>query len=120
MKIFLDSNIPYSSINIFKKFNHDVQHARNIGMANAVDNEILEYAIKHNQILVTKDLGFGNILDYPIKSHHGVVILRLPFYYTAKQINNALLEFLKSIEEDDIKNAVTIVEAGRYRIRKSY
>jgi len=118
LKFFLDANIPYSSITIFKNFNYDAEHARNIGMGNSLDNEIIEYVIKHHQILVTKDLGFGNIMDYPIKSHHGVIILRLPFYYTAKQINNALLRFLKSVKEHEIKNSITIIEAGRYRIRR--
>ena len=118
MKFFLDSNLPYSSVDIFKNFNHDVQHARNIGMANAPDNKIIEYAKKHKRILVTKDLGFGNILNYPIKSHCGVIILRLPFYYTAKQINNALSRFLKYIKEKDIKNAITILEISRYRTRR--
>ena len=60
LKFFLDANIPYSSITIFKKFNYSAEHARNIGMGNSLDNEIIEYAIKRHQILVTKDLGFGN------------------------------------------------------------
>jgi|TARA_B100001971_G_C18000670_1_gene437153 predicted nuclease of predicted toxin-antitoxin system len=118
MKFLLDANIPYSSINIFKKFNHDVQHARKIGMANALDDDIIEHARKHNQILVTKDLGFGNTLNYPIKSHNGIIILRLPFYYIAKQINNALLDFLKSVKEGQIENSVTIIQLGRYRTRR--
>ena len=118
LKVFLDANIPYSSIDIFEKFNYDVRHARKIGMANDPDEDIIEYAIKHNQILLTKDIGLGNILNYPLKSHHGAVILRLPFYFTAKQINEVLSEFLKSVKEEEIKNSITIIELGRYRIRK--
>src|SRR3989344_8295944 len=116
MRFFLDANIPYSSIDIFKKFNHHSEHARNIGMGNSSDKEIIRYAIKNNEILVTKDLGFGNILNYPSKSHRGIIILRLPFYYNAKQINEVLLKFLESVKEKDIKNALIVIDINKYRI----
>ena len=64
MKFFLDANIPYSSMHIFKKFGHDAEHARKIGMANADDTEIIEHAKKHNRVLVSKDLGFGNVKNH--------------------------------------------------------
>lgn len=118
MRFLLDANIPYSSIDVFKKFNYDVQHTRNIGLAKVTDKEIIKYVKKNQQVLVTKDLGFANILDYPFKTHHGLIVLRLPFYFTAKQINKALSGFLKSVKEDQIKNSIIIVELGRYRIRK--
>jgi predicted nuclease of predicted toxin-antitoxin system len=117
IKFFLDANIPYSSKQIFKSFG-TVEHARDAGLSRAADKEILKYAVKNKSILVTKDLEFGNILIYPIKSHRGVIILRLPFYYTAEQINKALVQFLKSVELEEIRNSITVVELGRYRIRK--
>lgn len=117
IKFFLDANIPYSSKQIFKDFG-TVEHTRDVGLSKASDKEILRYASKNKSILVTKDLEFGNILLYPAKSHQGVVILRLPFYYTAEQINKALVQFLKSVELEEIKNSITVVELGRYRIRK--
>jgi len=67
---------------------------------------------------VTRDLDFGNILIYPLKSHRGIIILRLPFYFTANQINSILKEFLSSVNIKELEGAVTIVELGRYRIRK--
>jgi len=47
-----------------------------------------------------------------------LVVLKLPFYFTAKQINNALKEFLSSLDVKKLENAVTIVELGRYRMRR--
>lgn len=118
MRFFLDANIPSSSIDVFKAFNHEVIHSREIEMGSSPDIEIVDYATKNNRVLVTKDVGIGNILRYPIKSHKGVVVLRLPFYFTAKQINNILSSFLKNMNEGEVKNAVTILEVGRYRVRK--
>ena len=67
MRFLLDANIPFSSKEILKKFNYNAEHSREIGLGKATDEQIIKYAIKNNQILVTKDLGFGNIKKYPIK-----------------------------------------------------
>jgi hypothetical protein len=47
-----------------------------------------------------------------------LIVLRLPFYFIADQINNILEEFLSSVNLNELENAVTIVELGRYRIRR--
>ena len=101
MKFFLDANIPYSALNIFKEFDLQAEHAKDIGLSKASDKEIIRYAIKTNSILVTKDLDFANILFYPPKSHHGIVVLRLPFYFKAYQFVNAIKEFLGLVNAKD-------------------
>ena len=117
MKFFLDANLPYSSKEVLEKF-AEVIHTRDVGLSNASDKEIIDYASKNKLVLVTKDLEFANILIYPIKSHYGVIALRLPNYFTAKQINKSLKEFLDSVNVKELENSVTIVELGRYRTRK--
>ena len=117
MKFFLDACMPYSSKEVFKEYG-EVEHARDIDLARAPDKEIIEYASKNKAVLVTKDLDFANVLLYPINSHFGVIVLRLPFHFTAKQINNVLKEFLSSLDVNELENAVSIVELGRYRIRR--
>ena len=117
MKFFLDACMPYSSKEVFERF-AEVGHARDAGLAKAVDKEIIEYASRHKAIIVSKDLEFANIIFYPINLHCGVILLRLPSYFTARQINSILEEFLNSVDIKELINSITIVEAGRYRIRK--
>jgi predicted nuclease of predicted toxin-antitoxin system len=57
--------------------------------------------------VVTRDLDFGGVLQYP--NHPGAIILRLPSEYTAKEINDILREFLSSVEEQILKEAIIIV-----------
>ena len=118
MKFLLDANLPSSSKEIFKKFNYKAEHSREIGLGKSTDEQIIKYAIKNNQILVTKDLDFGNIKKYPIKEHKGIILIRAPFYYTANQINRVLYNFLNSIKEKELNDSLIIVEVNRYRIRK--
>ncbi len=87
-------------------------------MGKASDEQIIKHAIKNNQILVTKDLEFGNIKKYPIKEHKGIILIRAPFYYTAIQINEVLFNFFNSLRGKEIRNSLVIVEVNKYRIRK--
>lgn len=118
MKFFLDANLPYSTLNIFKKINLEVIHARDIGLGNADDKKILEYTIKNKSILVTKDLEFGYLMTSQTKPHYGIVILRLPPSFNAPQFANILMDFLMSIDIKDLEQSLAIVKLGRYRIRK--
>lgn len=118
MKFLLDANIPLSSKDIFKKLNYETEHSREIGLGKATDEQLIKYAIKNNQILITKDLEFGNIKKYPIKSHKGIILIRVPFYYTAIQINEVLFNFLSSLRGKEIRNSLVVVEIDKYRIRK--
>jgi hypothetical protein len=55
------------------------------------------------------------VLRYP--RHPGAIILRLPYAFTANEINKRLEEFLKTVKEEELKETITIVELSRYRRR---
>lgn len=118
MKFILDANIPYSAKNIFLEPDEAI-HVRDIGLAHVADGEILQRAFKEGAILVSRDLELGNIIVHPPASHAGVIILRIPPYFTAPNINHVLEAFFASIDMQLLKKAITIVEPGQYRIRKS-
>jgi predicted nuclease of predicted toxin-antitoxin system len=92
-----------------------VKDVRDLGMRYAKDSEIIAYAQRTGRVVITRDLDFGSILRYP--DHPGAIILRLPFEYTAKELNEVLKDFLGSVNENTIQNAIIILELGRYRRR---
>lgn len=96
---------------------HKVEHAR-IKMQGCSDEEIAHYAKVNNAILVTKDLGLGNILIYPKGSHYGLIIIRTPLHFTAPQTAELLKNFIENIDIKKLANSIVILELGRYRIRK--
>ncbi len=97
---------------------HEAVHVSDIGLGTAHDEEILEYSAKKKMILVTRDLDFGTLAVYLRIKTYGIVILRLPFLYTAKEINSSINLFLSTVNAKRLRKAVAIVEPGRYRIRK--
>jgi predicted nuclease of predicted toxin-antitoxin system len=104
-------------LDILDSFGHECFHARKIGLSDAEDSKLFDYAVSNNLMLVTKDLDFGNQNNFDVKKSAGVVIIRLPFYFTADQINNNLTKFLNQIEIQDIEGKITILQLGRFKIR---
>ncbi|MEW5815851.1 MAG: DUF5615 family PIN-like protein [Spirochaetota bacterium] len=76
--------------------------------------------LKNNQaVLITSDMGFGNILHFPIGSHFGIVIAHFPNEMPTNEINRQLIERFRDFTDDDFKGNLIIIEPGKVRIRKS-
>ncbi len=108
--------MPRSSAEVIRSLGYEVEDVRDIGLGAAKDREIIEYALRNKQIIITRDVDFGEILRYP--RHPGAIIFRLPYTYTAEEINKKLKEFLTSVSDKEIENAIIIVELSRYRKRR--
>ena len=115
LKFLLDADMPRSSAEVIRSTGYDVEDVRDIGTGAAKDSEIIEYALENERIIVTRDTDFGEILRYP--EHPGGIIFRLPYTFRAEELNRVLKEFLDTARENEIKNAIIIVELGRYRRR---
>lgn len=98
---------------------YNVVDAREVSLGGAKDPLIFEYAQKEGRIIVTRDKGFGNLLQYPLGSHEGIIVLRLPSTYTAVQINRVLEAFMRDVAAPQLERKLAIVEPGRYRLRES-
>jgi len=95
LKFLLDADMPRSSAELIRSIGYEVEDVRDIGMRAAKDREIIEYALKNNRIIITRDTDFGEVLRYP--EHPGAIILRLPYAPTSKDINERLEEFFKAV-----------------------
>ncbi|MBO8183472.1 MAG: DUF5615 family PIN-like protein [Archaeoglobus sp.] len=115
IKFLLDADMPRSSGEVIRMLGFEVEDVRDIGLGSAKDKEIIQYARKNGRIIITRDTDFGEVLRYP--EHPGAIIFRLPYTFTAREINERLSEFLNSVKENEIKNAIIIVELERYRRR---
>ena len=100
-----------------RQLGHDVLDVRESGMAGTTDRQVSARALSEGRILVTMDLDFANILQYPPADYTGILVLRVP-HPTRLHAVNTLRDFLSVLTEEDIKNALVIVEPGAYRIRR--
>jgi predicted nuclease of predicted toxin-antitoxin system len=114
-KFLLDADMPRSSAEAIRSQGFDVEDVRDLGMRYAKDQEIMDFALETGRVVITRDLDYGEILRYP--QHPGAIILRLPTGFIAKEVNEALMDFLSSAKNEILQNAIIIVELGRYRKR---
>jgi predicted nuclease of predicted toxin-antitoxin system len=69
---------------------HEVEFARDIGLAAAPDREIAARVKGNAAALLTRDLDFANIREYPPEDYAGIIVLRLPDDLTARAIGVAV------------------------------
>ena len=115
MKFLIDADSPYSLIAIFNKYGHKAVHVRAV-LGAATDEEIYDYAQKKDYIIVTRDLGFAE--TFLKKKGLGLILMRLPYYFTVDKINRIFDEFLKEANVKEMANSIIVIELGRYRTKK--
>lgn len=117
MKFLIDADSPYYLIETINKHGHEANHARDV-LKFATDDEIFEYANKNQFIIVTRDLGFAEM--FMESKGFGLILIRLPFYFTVDKISRVFDEFLKEVDVKKLINSITVVELGRFRTKKLY
>lgn len=113
----VDEDLPTSTPAIFERHGYAVESVRSLNIRGVTDREIMDRAFERNDIVVTRDKDFGDVLRYQKGDHPGAVILRLPHTYTATEINDRLDAFLNEVEAEVFEHTIVVLELGRYRVR---
>jgi predicted nuclease of predicted toxin-antitoxin system len=90
---------------------------RDVGLRGKSDDEVYKYAQSRQLTIVTGDLGFGNVLRYPLGEHSGIVVARLPNEMSVSAVNEIVAKALVVLSESDLLGNVVIVEVDRIRLR---
>jgi predicted nuclease of predicted toxin-antitoxin system len=119
MRFLVDEDLPRSTDSLLRRHGHEAIDVRDIGLRGASDANIAAYAQKNGLCLLSGDMGFADIRNYPPGKYSGIAVLHLP----AKATSSFILALLKSLlVQNEIVNQLigklAIVESGRVRIRK--
>ena len=101
LKFVIDEDMPRSTARVLKANNFDALDVRDYGLRGKDDYEIFGFAQENKAILLTGDLGFGNLLHFPLGSHSGIVIAHFPNELSTSELNNQILKAFKNLEESD-------------------
>lgn len=69
-------------------------------------------------MLFSADLGFSQVISFPLGSHFGICILRFSSLIPVIQVNSAVKDLLKKIKNTDYPGNLIILSPGKLRIRK--
>jgi predicted nuclease of predicted toxin-antitoxin system len=114
LRFLIDENLPLSISEFLASDGHDVVSAARSKLRGAPDSVIWSVSAGEQRLLVTRDL------DFPITGKkpapYGVMLLRVPFDFTARQILGTFKGAWGKVKSEDLKNKVVVISPGRVRL----
>jgi predicted nuclease of predicted toxin-antitoxin system len=117
-KFLIDEDMPRSTAVALRQAGHAALDVRDIGLRGHGDREIFQYAQAQDAILLTGDKGFSNIVRFPLGTHAGILVIRVPNELPTQTVNDEVLRALEDLEGEDLAGLLMIVEVGRTRVRR--
>jgi predicted nuclease of predicted toxin-antitoxin system len=114
----VDEDMPRSTAVALRTAGYHADDVRDVGLRSRPDLEVYAYAQLHQQTIVTADMGFANILQFPLGTHAGFVVTRFPNALPTVQVNHELLKGLAALEGQSLAGILVIIEVGRVRVRR--
>jgi len=117
MKFLADMGISLSTVLTLRNEGHDAVHLREERLHRLSDEEILEKARQEQRIVLTTDLGFGDLLAAGLHRSPSVILFRL-HDQTPASVTPRLRSVLAEQSRQLQAGACVVVEDTRYRLRR--
>jgi len=118
IKFVVDEDLPRSTSRLLRNKGFEVLDVRDCGLKGRSDEEIFNFAQKEGAVILSGDLGFGNLLKFPVGSNSGIVIVHFPNEVSSAELNRQISKEFDNLAEDDFKGNLIILEPGKIRIRR--
>jgi predicted nuclease of predicted toxin-antitoxin system len=117
--LLLDENLSPETVKVLREQSYSAVWLTEFVQLGATDAQIARAAVEASAVIVTQDLDFAEMFYFSSSYSVGTIVLRLRIQ-TVERVNERLLNFLKSVTEQqvDLTNALFIIEDSRYRVRK--
>lgn len=116
MKVKLDENITVAAKDLFEAHGHQCETVADEGLTGAADAKLIERCRSEQRMLVTFDLGFGDVRSYPPAEHTGIVLLRLRDQQPGATLR-ALRGLLAARDLARLRQRLTVLTEDRMRVR---
>jgi predicted nuclease of predicted toxin-antitoxin system len=118
VRFLIDANLPRSIVGVLTQLGHESLFARDIGLAHAPDRVVAERAQTTQAVLLTRDLDFADVRNYPPEQYNGIVVFRFADDVVAKEIARIAELFLSEPNFlRQLSGRLAIVESDRVRFR---
>lgn len=115
--ILLDHCVPRRYLRLLREWGYLTVLLTEHIAADSPDPDVIALAGELDAVLLTIDLDFSNILDYPPANYGGIVVLRYAIEDEA-DLDVTLKSALDDLYREDLRRVLVIVTPGRYRVRK--
>ena len=116
MKILVDMNLAPAWVGFLEARGFEAVHWSSIGLGDATDSTLMEWASERGHLILTADLDFGAILAATQLRLPSVIQLRsdLP---THEVVGDAVVTAIQQCREELFDGALLSIDVGRSRLR---
>jgi predicted nuclease of predicted toxin-antitoxin system len=116
MRLLADQDIYKITIDNLREKGQDVLTAKELGLQQSSDKDLLKRARAEKRLLLTRDKGFGGLVFLNKELSTGVILLRMT-PMVAEEVHHELHRLLEEHGEEELRNVFCVVEPHRHRIR---
>lgn len=117
-RFLVDEDMPRSTAVALRNAGYAAEDVRDVGLRGHSDTDVFAYAQNHLATLISADKGFTNLLTFPLGTHAGIIVVRIPDDVPPKRLNEELLQSLTMLAPQPLTGSLIIVEVGRMRVRR--
>lgn len=117
MKFVIDNALSFRLAEGLRAAGYDAVHVRDLGMAQAADDEIFAFAAREDRIIVSADTDFGALLAMWPHNKPSFILFRRSDKRAQVQLD-LLLDNFSAVEEALQTGAIVVFDERRIRIRQ--
>ena len=114
MRFVADESVDGNIVRALREAGHGVLYIAD-AMASTKDPDVLSFATAREEVLLTEDKDFGEIVHNRRQRHAGVLLLRMNALSPHERIARTLMVI--SVHGSRLGNAFSVISAKRVRIR---
>jgi len=116
MRFKIDENLHEDVAELLRTHGHDAQTVFDEGLRGHADPEIAAAALREGRVLVTLDLDFGNIREYPPERYRGLIVLRV-VDQSRRHVARVMERVVAALDSAPLDGHLWVVSEGGIRIR---
>ncbi|MFV0258223.1 MAG: DUF5615 family PIN-like protein [Acidimicrobiales bacterium] len=117
MKFLLDQNLSPTIVGLLVKAGHVAEHVRDLGMSEALDDEVLAAAKNAGAVLISSDTDFGELPARSNAAEPSAILRRRQEGRCANEITALILANLEAVADELEAGAFVVLHDNRVRIR---
>jgi predicted nuclease of predicted toxin-antitoxin system len=100
LRFLVDEDMPRSTAVVLRTVGYTVDDVRDVGLRGHHDADIFAHAQSVHAVLISCDKGFANTLTFPVGSHAGIIVVRIPDEAPPAELNRELLHALSQLRDE--------------------
>ena len=117
MRFLVDANLSPRLANLLETLGHDAVAVRELGLADASDEVVLERASSEARVLISHDTDFGTLLAFRGLSAPSLILFRSSEPITPDEQADLINANLGNLADDLEAGAIVVFARGRLRTR---